>query len=194
MDILGQLAPFGMILVTMVGWYMSRRRNKPKPVEPLPEVPQSATEITSDTLKHSNWTVRQQALNTLLQDPPDDILDTLLEMLDDPVIDIRTLASDALVAYGDEALAGIENILKNNKLESRESAMQTLLKIQTPATLPILIGALHDESAWIRVPAAQGLGQLGDDEAYQALLLAQNDSHPDVVKAVNQALETIGKI
>lgn len=194
MEQLGQFAPFAMILVTMVGWYMSRRRNRPQPIAPLPEVPQDASEITENTLHHSNWTVRQQALSTLLEDPSANNLDTLLEMLDDPVIDIRTLVSEALIPYGDEALAGLEAILKNKQLTTRESAMQTLLAIQTPATRPLLIDALqHDESAWVRIPAAQGLGQIGGDEAYQALLIARSDSHPDVVKAVNQALEAMDK-
>ncbi len=185
---------FGFIIVTVAGWYISRRRNHVAPSDYLPKVPQDAAEITSDTLKHSNWTIRLQALQTLLENPTDDMLNILLEMIDDPIIDIRTLASEALIAYKDEALAGLDNILKTHKLPTRESAMQAVLKIHTPATRPLLIDALlQDESAWIRVPAAQGLGQLGGDEAYQALLLARADSHPDVVEAVNQALEKMGK-
>jgi HEAT repeat protein len=48
------------------------------------------------------------------------------------------------------------------------------------------------ESAWVRSPAAQALGQLGGDEALHALIHWLSDTHPDVKQAVRAALAPIG--
>ena len=183
----------GFIVAVVVGWYTNRRKGSGTAQHPQSKSLLKMPESINDALNHSTWMIRLQALQTLLEDPTTNIIDTLLKMLADPIPDIRSLASAELVAYGEEALEGLNEILDTNNLSARESVIQTLVAMHSSVTIPLLVKALlHDESAWVRTPAAEGLGAIGGEEASGALIRALGDTHPEVLKAVRQALQSIG--
>lgn len=183
----------GFVVAVVAGWVFNRQRNK-KSKSDIKSTLQHKQSLPLDmALVDPNWTVRLQALQSLIEDHTQNILDTLLGFLADSALDIRQLAMDELATYGNEAIGGLGQILSTGDLTARESAIQVLLKIGTPATSPILINSLmFDESAWVRVPAAQGLGIIGGEDATEALIRSLKDTHPDVQDAVHQALEHIG--
>lgn len=187
----------GFIVAVVIGWYVKRRKDHVASDKPQTDVPpkQLATKTKSieDALIHPNWTIRLEALETLLKNQNANIMEILLDMLADPIIDIRQIAIAELVTYGEAAFAELDEILNTNNLSARESAIQTLVGMHSPTSSPLLAKALlHDESAWVRTPAAQGLGEIGDDEACGALIRALDDTHPDVLDAIRQALQKIG--
>jgi HEAT repeat protein len=182
----------GFVVVAIASWVMNRQRNQHARTKIKSSIQQKQQMPTQQAITDSNWTIRLQALETLLQEQPSNLLDILLGLLEDTVIDIRSLAASGIVPFGDDAIDGLAHVLQTGSLPARESAIQALLAIDTPDITPVLIQTLQtDESAWVRVPAIQGLALRGGDDATQALVDALNDTHPDVQTAVHQALQAM---
>lgn len=192
---MGQLSGLmyiGFVVVAIASWVMNRQRNQHTKTKIKSSIQQKHHMPPQQAITDSNWTIRLQALETILQEQPSNLLDTLLGLLEDPVIDIRSLATSGIVPFGHDAIDGLAHVLQTGSLSARESAIQALLAINTADITPVLIQTLQtDESAWVRVPAIQGLAKLGGDDATQALVDALDDTHPDVQIAVHQALKAI---
>lgn len=179
----------GFALAVLVTWFINRRRNARANNPINKEDALKTPETIDEALKHPRWTVRMEALESLQNSDDVEALSYLIKMLHDPVNDIRQAAINAIVRYGNQALGGLITVMDTGGLNAREACVKTLCDIGTPETVDLLITALQDESAWVRIHAVQGLSAVGGDRARQALEGARTDEHPDVVKAVLNALQ-----
>lgn len=144
-------------------------------------------------LQDSHWQTRLQAVQEISAQPSAENLGLLLSMFSDADSDVREAAAAGVERYGPDALDGLHVILSTGNLNAREMAVHSLYKLEDSHSTPALSNALlHDESAWVRIPAAQTLGKLGGDEALKTLIQALSDTHPDVKQAVRTALMQIG--
>ena len=190
MALLRSLIYIGFIVAVIASWYFNKKKNSRKTLH-TPE--QTRTLDTPEAIaaarKDPHWKIRLMAVQAhhTIDDP--DRLQSLLDMLDDPVLAVREAAADGIQQYGDDAVAGLATVLKTGKLNAREMAVKTLCDIGSVATVDILANALYeDESDWVRIPAAIGLQQLGGDQATSVLTQALSDANQDVVRAAEAAI------
>lgn len=179
--------------VLIAWWVQHRRKSQPtKRVDPVLQVHPQPENAPYD-LKSPRWQVRLQAVQALSNEVSPQNLALLLSAVADEDSDVREAAARAAFAYGEDALPDLHKILLSGSLESRETVARTLLENPTPASIPALVRALHEDvSAWVRVPSAQALGRLGGDDALQALAPVIHDPQTDVAQAAREALRAIG--
>lgn len=180
----------GFVIAVLVGWYFNGRKQS---YTDLPstdlETPLDTSEAIDIALKQPHWKTRLLAVEQLRNGDSPQAFPHLIAMLDDPVFDVRQAAAQGIIHYADEAIPHLADVLEMGRLNAREMAIKTLCAIGTDATVDVLAKALqNDESAWVRIPAAEGLGAIGGEKALFALLNALDDEHPDVVKTVESAL------
>jgi len=131
---LGQLRGLmylGFIVAVVAGWVITHYRDKQVKVKRKTDFAEMPIPSPEDGLQHSNWKIRLQALETLIETETRDLLDNLLELLADPVIDIRLIAMSEIATYGNDAIGGLTYILSTGDLTARESAIQTLCAINS---------------------------------------------------------------
>ncbi len=185
MILLRGLLYLGFVIVIVAGWYLNKR----KELSAKPEIILDTPEAIVAALDNPRWIVRLKAVEALCDENDPQALNHLLDMLHDRVIDVRDAAAAGIVAYGTEAIPRLARVLETGKLNAREAAVKALCDISTEETVDVLAKALReDESAWVRMPAAQGLGVIGGEKASFALLTALEDPHPDVVQTVETIL------
>lgn len=154
----------------------------------LPQVDDPITQHTS-----RDWRVRLSAIHMLSENPDTDQIETLIDHLDDDIYDVREGAASALIAHGKDAVMSSIDVLLTGSLEAREMAVKVLAELHTEVSIAALEQALlEDESAWVRIPAAEALGEIGDEATVPTLIRALDDTHHDVYKAVAKALIQIG--
>ena len=108
----------------------------------------------------------------------------------------RGTASAEAIGPALEPLANL--ISRNGKgpagAEAREAAVRTLSRIGREKSLPALVKALDDSEAKVRFFAAQGVGNIGKDDArvVEALLNHLSDADKGVRTAVAHSLGKIG--
>jgi cytochrome c biogenesis protein CcmG/thiol:disulfide interchange protein DsbE len=73
----------------------------------------------------------------------------------------------------------------------RLRVVEELPRLEGPAALPFLLGALRDEDEWIRESAAKQLGDLRARESVEALIAGLDDPDPGVVGYCAAALRRI---
>ncbi|WP_292521130.1 HEAT repeat domain-containing protein [Methanoculleus sp.] len=83
------------------------------------------------------------------------------------------------------------NALQNDDEEIRAAAVAALRSLGKPA-IEFLIRALSDPHSTVRIAAAEGLGEIGDDSSVGALILLLDDPERDVRIAAAGALGQIG--
>jgi HEAT repeat protein len=191
---LRSLLYLGFIVVAVAGWLLKRRPKVSSSIpSQRPEVDQDNPLTLQAALQDSHWQVRLEAVQGISAQHSAENLSLLLSMFSDADSDVREAAAAGVERYGSDALDGLHHVLNTGNLNARETAIQSLWRLHDPHSTPALINALlHDESAWVRSPAAQALGRLGDDEALHALIQSLSDTHPDVKQAVRAALAQIG--
>lgn len=194
MALMRGLIYIGFVVAVLVSWYVNNNRKVSKPHQThasQPEIIFTTPDDITKALEHTRWSIRLAAVETLRrQDDTPQRLQYFIDRLDDPVIDVREAAVAGIIAYENEALPHLAQVLNTGKLDAREAAVKALCEIGTPETSPILVNALQqDESAWVRIPAAQGLGQMGGAQALKALRAALDDTHLDVAQAAREALQ-----
>ncbi|MCA9885546.1 MAG: HEAT repeat domain-containing protein [Anaerolineae bacterium] len=180
------------IAIVAIGWLLKHRQsaNKHQAAE---TVSLDSAEAIRDALKSPGWQTRLSAVKELAHQHSPDNLNALVDLLSDADPSVRDVALDAILPYGESAVPGLVTVLEHGNLEAREAAAKALQHLHPGSAVLALITALaHDESAWVRVPAAQALGAIATDEAAEALIHALDDPHADVVKAVRAALTHIG--
>lgn len=196
MALLRSLMYAGFIVAVIGGWFLNRRKSgQDQKPEDTPLIDLTDPAALPAALHHTRWQYRLAAVEALRGDLSPNTLSTLINMLDDPVLEVRETASAGIAAFGDTAVPALDEVLATGKLPARESAIQTLQAIATPATIPLLIKALRDDqSAWVRMPAAKALASIGGAEADVALRNALQDPHPDVVATVDGLLHPTSSI
>lgn len=172
------------IIGAAVAWFLKRRQRantnqvmiSADPIEPL------------DALRHPYWQMRLEAVQELAQRKQPEDLSHLITMLNDTDSDVRDAAVEGVGAYGAVAVPYLSTLLADGHLRSREAAARALGLIGDAGALPALINALNDESAWVRIQAANALGQLEtNEEALSALAQALEIEHDSATKNALQA-------
>ncbi|SCL75292.1 putative oxidoreductase/HEAT repeat-containing protein [Methanoculleus chikugoensis] len=82
------------------------------------------------------------------------------------------------------------NALQSDDAEIRAAAVAALRSLGTPA-VGYLIAALSDPHDAVRIAAAEGLGEIGDPDGVDALVLLTGDAGPDIRGAAAAALGRI---
>jgi HEAT repeat protein len=184
-----------VIGVVAAQWILKRMNaDKLKNAEKNPSEEISLTgDEALENLASKDLRTRLRAIQALAESPNLEHVPALVEMLHDTAYDVREAASTALIAHGEEAVMNTITILQEGDIEAREMAIKVLAALPTQASIEALEQALlHDESSWVRIPAAEALGNLGEKANIHALIRALSDQHPDVYQALVHALQQIG--
>ncbi len=112
---------------------------------------------------HANSEMRMAAVIALGTIGSLQAVDTLIQLADDPEVDIRARAITALGKIGDNRAGEvILSHLEENDAAVRVQAAQALGGLQIMAALPRLAARLSDDDWWVRFRAAEALYQFGD--------------------------------
>lgn len=186
--LIGALTAISIFIAVKKRYWDSRPATKAKrPDGPAPDV---AT-LSGDPLKHSDWRVRLQAIETYASDAQNH-LSALSRALDDTDPDVRTAAKDALINLGAPAVPELCRVLQEGTLEGQRTAADALGAIGHDDGVSDLIAALHNDSLYVRTAAAQALGNIGHKAAVDGLIVALNDADNEVRQNAADALRKIG--
>ncbi|KAF5050690.1 MAG: HEAT repeat domain-containing protein [Methanoculleus marisnigri] len=94
-------------------------------------------------------------------------------------------------APGKASLERYLNALQSDDAEIRAAAVAALRSLGAPA-VEFLVAALSDSHDAVRIAAAEGLGDIGDENGVDALILLTGDAGQDVRSAAAAALGRIG--
>ena len=122
----------------------------------------------------------------------DDKRENLITDLRSPKATTRLDAAQQLRRYDDEAVIGaLIEALADTELKICQMAMDSLARIGSPA-VQMLIEALQHGDSGVRTAAALTLGDIGDEDAVDALEDALDDDVEGVQNAAAEALNRIG--
>lgn len=89
------------------------------------------------------------------------------------------------------AVPALISALKDQDVQVRRAAAQSLANLDDPRAVPALIAALKDDDAEVRTSAADGLGRLEDARATPGLVASLSDKNKDVRRAALSALQSL---
>lgn len=113
-------------------------------------------------------------------------------LLDDPDVDIRIAALDALLLFGTSGLGGrVMGWLGDADPRARRAAAEALSRDPVPSAVGALGRSLSDPDAAVRAASARALGASRLPAAVVPLLGRLDDQDPDVREAVAMALSRI---
>jgi len=159
----------------------------------------SSQQVTLDSLikqsKHPNENRRLDAVYEL-GNIGSAAVPTLVDLLEDPAMSVRLVATRKLGDIGPQAelaIPALINILKRSNSFMTVPITHALGNIGAPA-IPALARALKDSDAGFRARAAEALGEAGGvaASAVPDLILALKDSDPYVRSSAATALSSIG--
>ena len=178
------------IIGVVVSWLMKRN---PKKYTPSNSIPAETPTDIHQALLSRDWRIRLSAVEALGKNQHPEDISLLCRYLNDTDADVREAAATSLAAYGAIAVGALDVVLQNGSTNSREMAVKALALIGNDEALHYLARAmLHDESAWIRIPAAQALAAQNDAKWTETFIRALHDSHKDVYQVAAEALQSIG--
>lgn len=105
-------------------------------------------------------------------------------------IEVRNLAGDVLIKLGESSASVLWDYARDTDFDVRKFAIDIIGLIGTEADVPILIAALQDADANVRVSAAEALGNIGSP--YAILHLIEAYRADDEMKL--PVIEALGKI
>ncbi len=110
----------------------------------------------------------------------------------DPADDVRVAAARALGEIGDPAsVYALEKALRGS-MPLRTQALIAIGALKTPTSLRAVLDVIDDPAESVRYHAANVLGELGGDEALQALEKLTGDDAEIVRRAAFKSLEALG--
>lgn len=151
----------------------------------------SAVAPLADIVVNDDTIARQAAAEALARIGTPAAAEALaLRLNEDAFSPARQAAMRGLEQMGAAAVPALERIVRTgDSAIARRNAAELLGWIATPASTPVLVAALGDGSADVRVEVAWALGEIGSPAARQALqLTADNDAVPTVRTAAALAL------
>ncbi len=134
-----------------------------------------ATPFLVELLKDDISDVRIKAADALGQLKDSAAIGPLVEARNDDDYEVAEVAIWALRDMGDEALQPLLRILKEDNVDARKMAAQTLGHMGHKKAIKPLIEALNDESEYVRRGASWGLGKIKADEGMEPLIEALDD-------------------
>ena len=93
----------------------------------------------------------------------------------------------------DERLAHFIDLLSDDSEVSRWKAAEALGRMEDPAAVDELIGALWDDDARVRLKAAWALGRIGDPRAIQPLRRLYRMENEGGQEMIREALDEINR-
>ncbi len=185
------LIPLFLISVVLYGYITQRFANRPKSRRVAANrKPQLAQLPLAEAVRHPDWKQRLAAVEQLKEQKALASIELLLPMLDDADSEVREKAKHALVEMGQLALPDLLEVLRRGRLNARQGAAEALGMIRDARAVEALGAALiGDESMWVRVAAANALGEIGGVQVEDALNAGMDDDNPDVRDASATALE-----
>ncbi len=150
--------------------------------------------------KYANDVLRLKALELIgqLGSAAESAVPTLVELLGDFNINLRTKSAEALSKIGSAALAALERSLKDPNPAVRSGSVQVLLMLpaEQMEVIPYLTAALKDEDRSVRYMAAEGLRKLGSsaEPAIPDLVLALKDPEESIRSSASTALGRMGTL
>lgn len=106
--------------------------------------------------------------------------------------DERKEAKEALIRYGEAAVARVVETLKADDYRARAAACEVLGALRRPSTLDALVGVLSDQDEMVRRAAVDAIIAFGE-EGRQALARAR-ESDPKVAEIVDEALSQFARV
>ena len=95
---------------------------------------------------------------------PVEVLTTILEFLHGLLGWLRGQIIDTLKSFGDRMFRPAVHLLQHEDEDIRSTALQVAESFQDPRLVGPLCRMLQDEDWWLKVTAADSLGQLGDPD------------------------------
>lgn len=141
-------------------------------------------------LAHEDARVRSNAIEALagLADAGT-LVEALVPLYGDPDNRVRGTVAAALGRLGHPTvITYLEQLLADERLSMRESAVYALTTLQGPDVVRLLVNSLQDSYEGVRLRAAQGLAACGDASAIEALRATLSDPDPAVGEAAATAL------
>lgn len=117
-------------------------------------------------LEDAQAEIRQCAALGLAHHPHPTALPALSRALQDPDSLVASLAANALIAIGAEAIPALTDALERGRPTARLEAARALGAIRDPRAIPALMRALTQDSALMAYRAEQGLDNLGQGMIY----------------------------
>jgi HEAT repeat protein len=121
------------------------------------------------------------------------LLDGLTQAIDDLEDANREAALTALRQMGKDALPTLLQLLQDASWHRRRGAAWALGELRDTAAVPMLVERLRDPEHLVRTAAATALGQIKDPAAIPMLVTALDDENWRTEKAASKALALIGK-
>lgn len=118
-------------------------------------------------------TERMMAVYALGKSMNDVHVELLKEALSDPVVDVRLVALEGLIALSSEPATLVDQVqalLHDSNRDIRLAVIDMIGKTQSEIYQNDLIEALNDEDDWVAVRAIEHLGALHTDEVVEPLL------------------------
>ncbi len=197
LGLLGKQQAVPALLVALNGEYYTVRAKAALALGQLKE-PETLPAL-SKALKDREPEVRAAAAHGLAAFSNPRTFEAIGELLlDDPELEVRQAAAEALGATGRaEAIPYLMEALHDSFWwYEREKEVNTLLDAIArlgPAAVPALIDNLKDAEGTVRKMAAALLARLPDERAIEPLSLSLYDTHFDVCRAAAEALAAIGR-
>ncbi|MDN5279073.1 MAG: hypothetical protein PWR01_3038 [Clostridiales bacterium] len=145
-----------------------------------------------DSLSDEVWSVRKVAAESITRQENLEIEDLLRSISSDNE-DVRHWVGQILSEIGPRYLPRIIELMRKGDAELRLYAVQAAGLIETPELTEPLIGALRDDSEWVRTYAAISLGQTGDSRAIIPLIRSFSDRNADVHRNIVLSFANLGE-
>lgn len=169
------------VLGAIAGWLVQKFKRPPK----LSKHPQA-----KPSLQHPHWQQRLAALHQLARNPEN--ISIFADVMGDRDGNVAEAAAQGLASYGDDAIPLFLTHLNSEQTQVREVCAKYLANFPRADVREALMHSLQtDESAWVRIAAAQALGEISNKQVIAALIDALDDPHAEVVKAIRETLAQI---
>lgn len=152
-----------------------------------------AIDPVADLIRLNNLDINKSVAYSLKKFGSDSV-PSLTKLLKDKNLSTRCNAAWILEEIGDEsAVTSLVEMLKNDKVEAKDAALKSLVKINHPS-VKFLITLLKDNNPTVRHRAAEGLGEIRDSDAVKALAISTKDKNLYVRLESVKALGKIGDV
>ena len=137
----------------------------------LAQIEEVDTKFLLNALDDDALAVRQSAALGLAAHPCPELVDPLISILSDPDAMLVSLAKNALVAIGADAVLALVECYENEttRASARIAIIRALAEISDQRAIPTLMKALESDSALAAYWAEIGLENLGLDMVYMKL-------------------------
>lgn len=175
------------IIAVVATWVMNKYfKDKPAPIV-LPDAEDKTEADFIAALGDKDWHLRLWAAQNLLTTGTENAIPALVKALQDSDPDVREASAQSLIRL--KASAAVVPLMKSKALESRETAVKVLASLSDEISLESLAeAAIHDNSAWIRIPAIETLSKQKNSAYLPLFTELLQDSQKEIYEAAKNAL------